>query len=226
MAHIGLTPQSIHQLGGSGAKERKTGRRPSSGKTPGSWKRPAPLPSSWNVSPRVSPNPSHPLFPSPPSVLERAAIATARSWSSTTCWVCSTGSFPGTSSGMPVSGSRSNTAVKTYIDEVKQGVFPMTPNRSYEPRRPFRRPQGRGNPSPSPPGSLWAGGPDGQTTPGNAFVPDCYVFPEAPSMRAMPALRRPAMSRPGWPDGPFPPARSPLTGGSPGLLDCRRAGDL
>ena len=127
MAHIGLTPQSFHRMGGHRVQGRQPVTRPVGGI--GSWPTPRrsrrPEPSAWcwrACRGRWRPR-SPTTCPSRPSASVPARSATARSSCCTTCWAsrptCTSSPRP-----TPTCGPRSISALEEYAHDVRTGAFP------------------------------------------------------------------------------------------------------
>lgn len=87
MGHLGLTPQSVHALGGYKVQGQEPGGRPRNcWTTPALLKRPEPFPWCWSACPRPWPPGSPRRFPFRPSASGRDLAATGRYWSGRTCW--------------------------------------------------------------------------------------------------------------------------------------------
>ena len=87
MGHLGLTPQSVHALGGYKVQGRDSGRRrPAAGGRQGAGGRRAPAPSCSSCCPARSRGGSPRRSPSRRSASARGRAATARCWCCTTCW--------------------------------------------------------------------------------------------------------------------------------------------
>jgi len=85
MGHLGLTPQSVHALGGYRVQGRRSERRNDSRRRPRRSRRPGPSPSCSSSFPRRSRRRSPRRSPFPRSASARDPPATVRSWSSPTC---------------------------------------------------------------------------------------------------------------------------------------------
>src|SRR5437660_12447303 len=85
MGHLGLTPQSVHALGGYRVQGRRSERRNDSRRRPRRSRRPGRSPSCSSSFPRRSRRRSPRRSPFPRSASARDRPATARSWPSPTC---------------------------------------------------------------------------------------------------------------------------------------------
>lgn len=86
MGHLGLTPQSLHSMGGYKVQGRGREAAQTLLDDARHWNRRGSSPSCWNACPHRWPRWSAAASACPPSVSARARTATARCWSGRTCW--------------------------------------------------------------------------------------------------------------------------------------------
>ena len=86
MGHLGLTPQSVHQLGGFKVQGKDGEAARKLLEDAKELNRPGLLPLFWSAFPNNWPGFLPKPYPFLPSELERAAVATDRSWSSRIYW--------------------------------------------------------------------------------------------------------------------------------------------
>ena len=125
MAHLGLTPQSIHKLGGFKVQGRGAAARAAL-LAAAARARARPAPSRWcsSASPRRSPPRSPSGSRSPPSASAPARRATARCWSSTTCSASRSGSRRASCAATPSSATTPARRSRAYVADVRSGAFP------------------------------------------------------------------------------------------------------
>ncbi len=97
MGHLGLTPQSVHQLGGFRPQGREVAAPAACWKTPCCCRKPVASASCSNPCPTRLATLISSAWRSPPSASAPGRAATGRCWSLTTCWACLSASPPSSS---------------------------------------------------------------------------------------------------------------------------------
>ena len=141
MGHLGLTPQSVHAMGGFKVQGRSTAPPWSWSPTPRRWPPPAASPSCSRACPTRWPAWSPTPSTSPPSASAPAPAPTARCSCTTTSSASRTASCRSSCAATPTLKAAGVDALAAYAADVRSGAFPGR-GRDLPPQRRRRRDAG------------------------------------------------------------------------------------